>query len=221
MLWGLERGCKHKKTKASTISQPFNRFSDPVVLLDRISTETKTANLSQCENKFSFGETVRTLALKGNEGLRATEPHTCCACQKVFSYRKSLKFHLENVHCKPKKLFCDLCSKICFSRSAMSNHVKVHRKKMECNVCDYKTAHKFVLERHKLNHAAKVKCPICRKKVSYLLSHMIVHKPKKSCPICQKMFRENNFKRHVETHSRTYKCEHCMDIFENNQARRM
>lgn len=149
----------------------------------------------------SFVATAKILALKGNKGIRACDPHTCCLCQKVSYNRKALRDHLERVHCKSKKMFCDLCPKFYFTRRAIFAHMKVHNKKnFTCNICDYKTVFKSRLKTHKMTHSEKVECPTCKKPLSSLKLHMKnVHNHRKSC-------------------STTYNCKDGERSFENREA---
>lgn len=178
----------------------FFRFSDPIVLLHRIDNENlPISGLS--ENKSVI---VKILVRKGNEGLRCNAPHSCCCCQKIFINRYSLKDHLETIHCKTTKMFCDLCPKFYFTKSTMIQHmIHAHRKKrFACNACDYKAATNPLLKKHKLTHAAKVECLFCKKLVTSGKSHKTVHKAKEMCSICCRMFSKCSMKRHMKTHNR-------------------
>lgn len=113
-------------------------------------------------------------------------------------------------------MFCDLCLKVYSTRKNISKHMEnVHgSKRYSCNVCDFKTANKQVLERHKLIHGAKVECPICFKIVAVLKTHMISNKLKECCVVCQKIFSAGKLKRHMKTHDRPHKCRSCDEAFE-------
>lgn len=163
----------------------------------KVETETNLVKKKPPE-KFMYSAEVKSLARKGNEDLRKTDPHTCCFCQKVFSSRNHLKGHMETAHCKSTKMSCDLCSKLFYDRRTLERHTAfVHgEKKFTCNVCDFVTASKFSLKTHKLTHTAKVECPVCNKPVSSLKKHMRAHEPKESCPICQKPISKLSMKMH-------------------------
>lgn len=195
------------------------RFSDPTILLERYDFETLTPKSHQNEQTIGRAETAKSLAFKGNEWLRAKSPHTCCFCQKVFSHRFNLIQHLECVHIKTNKMFCDFCPKFFFAKFAILDHMKVHgSKNLTCNICDYKTFKNSLLESHKLMHAAKVECPICKKQVSSLKLHMKYHNPKQSCTVCRKLVHVFGLKQHMQIHSN--KCKECKKNFDNIEALR-
>lgn len=162
-------------------------------------------------------EKVSSLAEKGNEGKPWDTLHTCCLCRKTLATRGVLKDHLENVHFRSKKIFCDLCPKFYFTKSSISLHMTMHlKKKFACNVCDYKTARKGDLQQHQMVHAKKVECPVCKKSRFNLKAHMLVHKPKVSCSICQAMVLRGSLKKHLTTHeTKIRKCKICEDSFDS------
>lgn len=157
---------------------------------------------------------MKILALKGNDGLRACDPQTCCVCQKEFSDRRWLIDHLDEFHYKIRKLSCDLCSKRFYKKATMVQHIKSHRKKeFQCKVCGFEATRRAVFERHQLKH---VKCPVCKKLVPSLRDHMKTHKPKRMCLICRRNFTAVSFKEHMKTHDeKAFKCQKCEERFEN------
>lgn len=175
------------------------------------------------ENKPSRME---RLLMTGNDGQTWNQPHTCCLCQKIFSVRAALRVHLEKNHFKVKKLYCDLCPKIYFSKGCIARHMKAahERKKYVCKICKYRTATKSHFTRHNLLHTTKAKCPVCNEQVTSLKSHMEGHVPKESCPICRKMISQRTLLRHIETHKRvkimTQKCgvNKCKKRFDSTQG---
>lgn len=190
---------------------------EPLVV-DNLPFVTSNTKL---EENFDSNATAETLASKGNEGQRSRDPHTCCLCQKVISRRCELVEHLETVHFKATKIFCDLCPKFYFTKKSILWHMQIHmQKSFQCNVCDYKTPFKNFFYRHKFTHAEKVECPTCKKLVSSLKIHMDIHKPKKSCPICQKLIKKKCLEDHIKTHVTFYECDDCTRKFENKEALR-
>lgn len=162
------------------------------------------------------------LAKKGNHGLKATDRHSCCICQKFFSCIESLRKHLVTFHHNTKKISCDLCPKFYFTKPAIVSHMRVHGNFFfSCNICDYRTHSKGHFQRHKLTHSAKAECPICKKQVTVLNEHMKTHtQTKVSCPVCGKLFcKSSSMKHHIKCH-RLRKCEKCIKNFENREELR-
>lgn len=160
------------------------------------------------------GETLQDLVRKGNERLKKRDPHCCCFCGRIFASRQILRNHMETIHCKTKKMFCDHCPKEFHVKNIIVNHMRVHIKKtFSCNICDYKTAFKNNFELHKGRHAVKSTCLVCKKPVASLKTHMLTHKPKVPCPICQKLLAKYYMKEHVKSHvGRSIKCDNCDEV---------
>lgn len=195
----------------------YRMFSilEPFVLLKRCEARPATLNTSDSEE--NQRESVRSLALKGNTGRSATEAHTCCFCQKVLCDRNVLRIHLNSVHLRTKKMWCDHCPKFYFTKSAISSHVQWHcKKEFRCNICDYKAVAKRFLEIHIATHTKSVKCPICYKPVGSLTGHMRRHSSKVSCSICQRVVIQCNLKPHMMTHvTKIRRCDVCDEAFSN------
>lgn len=207
-------------------------FTDPIVLLKRLtgcsttrsskSTLTRSSKTNVPPKKVVYSETAYSLAKNGNAGLRWDDPHTCCRCQRVLVCRDALLVHLDSVHLKLKKKFCDLCPKVLFTKAQVRRYMRVHGKmRFECNVCEYKTVDGSHMKRHKQTHAAKVECPTCKKMVASLKTHMEMHAPKKACPICHKLMNKIRVPVHVKIHARRINCKHCNEAFENRNDLRL
>lgn len=184
--------------------------------MDHLKKKRSRKSASAVKNR---SDSVQCLAIKGNEGVKPFHPHTCCFCQKVLSCRGALRMHLETVHCRAKKFFCDLCPKFYFTKPVLVYHMKSHRQRtLQCNICDYKTSFKNRFEDHKLIHS-KVKCPICSKQVASLSYHIRSHKPKVSCPNCQKMISTHCLKKHIRRRhsSKLQTCDKCVETFEDKE----
>lgn len=176
-----------------------------------------TPTSSKTGNEFYKNLSLKALISKGNEQLRPRDPHTCFICKKVFANRYNLENHIRNVHHVSKKMFCDLCPEIFFSKGLLYRHMQeVHcNKRFACNVCDYKSVNKTFYQNHMALHNAKQECPICKKFVPSLANHKRVHEPKKCCSVCQKMVRRRYMKEHMNIHEqRRYKCKSCGNDFE-------
>lgn len=162
-----------------------------------------------------------SLAKKGNEGLQARDPHTCCFCKKVCTGRPGLVTHLEGSHLRTTEMFCDLCPKVYYTKSTMTCHVKTHRAKVfACDICDYRAAKEFLLRIHKGIHNEAEECPHCKKQVNDLKRHLDLHKAKVKCPDCPKFILKLFMRQHKETHHAPKTCSVCSKTLENKEALR-
>lgn len=196
----------------------FFSFSDPIVLLKQLTVKSTDSPSKPCQEQLHY-EKLAALARKGNELASSQDPHTCCFCQRVFSKRSVVKKHLDFVHCRPNKIFCDLCPKFFYTKNAISKHMKGHSsKRFACSKCDYKSDFKNLFNQHMNTHAPKVACLICNKPVSAMADHMKSHKPKVSCTVCQKLVHQVSIERHMKIHSvHPRKCKICEDILDNEE----
>lgn len=91
---------------------------------------------------------AEALAMKGNEGVKCEDPHTCCICQKVFKFRAALEIHLDTIHLKTEKFCCDHCPKFFFAKFSIIDHIRdVHSKEFNGEICNAQFAS---LQNHKL-----------------------------------------------------------------------
>ena len=151
---------------------------------------------------------------KGRPTIGSTDgPCICDLCGKLFRNLQSIRNHMRHQHLKiPAPCFpCELCSKVCNTRTRLVEHVnQVHLniKTYSCDVCDYKTAQVKCLKWHKKNHAPKTECPICSKLVSNLKRHSRCHNKaytsnnakhyeKVPCNVCGKVMMKHHLKRHL------------------------
>lgn len=106
---------------------------------------------------------VCAMALKGNEGLRSSEPHTCCFCQKVMRSREILRNHLNIIHLQMNKWYCDHCPKFYFMKSTLVDHMQaVHSKeKFTCKICNQQ----YTSLKHHTQEHRRVQCVICGRMV--------------------------------------------------------
>lgn len=159
------------------------------MLVDRPAAETSA--FQALRSKKQTNNTVKAVTRRGNGGLLATDPHTCCLCNRVLSNRNHLKEHLERFHRRSTKFSCDLCPKFYF----VKNELKIHMKRV-----------------HKTKHVKKTECSICGKLVMNIRLHLHVHEEKEQCAICQKMIQKRIMKNHMRIHV-VKKCKSCDETF--------
>lgn len=195
----------------------FCRFSDPVVLIEKLPALTSsTTNLKEFYEKQKDGVRASELAKIGNKNIHYNNPHTCYVCKNVFATRRVLTQHLQKIHRKAPTMFCDQCPKKYTSKASLTFHMVIHckSKNFTCHVCGFKTYFRQYLLRHMVKHNTKVKCEICSKEVADLREHMRTHRPKQECPICHKIVSCHHLNRHIGTHKGgLLKCKDCGEKF--------
>lgn len=91
------------------------------------------------------------------------------ACQICGIRVRSLKCHIEKVHEKVKRFFCDTCDYGAYLKSQITKHVRTTHMTpgIACDWCDFKTTSNYSLEKHlDTQHAGKrmaVPCTQCSK----------------------------------------------------------
>lgn len=183
-----------------------------------------SAHKNDESGKYKKYDPLLKLIKKGNEGVKFSDPHTCCLCQKVLAKRRYLKTHLKGVHKKGQLMFCDLCPKVYNDKVLFLNHMKVHRKiYFACELCDFETVYKCDLKAHQRTHGPKMKCKICGKETTSR-KHMKFHLPREKCPVCKKLVGKAYFKDHLKRHEKNkidLKCKKCGETFETYEKLRM
>lgn len=187
-----ERKCKRIIEKIRHFWAFIYRFTDPVVLLERSNIAPSQQSLNDNKN---YSDLAKTLAKKGNEGLRPGVPQTCCLCNKKSSNRNNLLRHLETVHCRTNKFVCDFCPKVFFSRNGIYSHMKIHctggTQAKDLHTCCF--CHKNLSSRNALRrHLKTVECS----KTSFF------------CDLCPKVcVWKGGISIHMKTHRTKYKIE--------------
>lgn len=171
-------------------------------------------NFDHNDLKSGHSKAVEALVRKGNEKAGSRDPHTCWFCKKVFSFRCTLKLHIEASHYQQKKFICDLCPKFYHHRVGITAHmIDVHCKKwFSCDLCNFKTSVERLFESHKAKHDDKGECPICHERVRSIKYHMKTHTTREKCSICHKMV----FKHYMTKHTKQVhheECAICHEVF--------
>jgi len=177
-------------------------------VMQRIHTDEKLHQCSQCEKSYSSKNTLNT-HLKKHTG----EIHQCKDCNKSFSQRSSLTRHLK-IHSGEKPHQCNQCDTAFFRKSSLLNHLRKHtgEKPYHCSECDFSFQGKDHLTRHLKNHAI-VK--------SYFKSHLTKRNREKpySCSQCDISFsRKYHLTRHLQTHTgeKQFQCKYCEKAYSRN-----
>lgn len=186
-------------------------------LKQHLQSSQAEGSWDHCKWKSERSEKVDALVKKGNELVGSRDPHTCCFCKKLFSFRCSLKLHIEAVHYQEDEFSCDLCPRTFFNKPSIVQHLLgIHSKKwIYCNFCDYKTIVARHFEGHIKKHASK--CPVCNEQVASLKKHMSLHRAKVPCSICRKNVLNSAMKAHITTQHGKFGCKICDEVFENQK----
>ncbi|XP_070502592.1 zinc finger protein 888-like [Chironomus tepperi] len=86
-----------------------------------------------------------------------TKQVICPTCGKVQSSKNRLREHIQSVHEKVQKYFCDMCSFSGLLKSRLRAHVRTHiqkenRRNHPCHICDFVSVCPKYLKRHILDH---------------------------------------------------------------------
>lgn len=154
----------------------------------------------------------------------------CFICNKNFSNRSSIRYHLNQVHAKIKEFQCEICKASFGAKTVLANHITgVHldKKNFKCRKCEkcFKTnANLYVhMKSHDTDYCFV--CDICDKAYKFhhhlKQHHISIHsKENLECELCDKIFPSNfNLFLHMKTHrvDKQYTCEKCQQVF--NQKR--
>lgn len=148
--------------------------------------------------------------------------YTCDFCQKTFTSKCRLSFHIKNIHNQDKNLktVCDVCNQRFSSVENYKRHFKTRHvgvKDKRCDSCSSSFAYKSDLKAHKLQHHCaevdKIKCTKCAKGFGYKssLKRIISTCGKKdkdiTCNICGKTCVSKNY---LYQHN---KAKHCPEVY--------
>ncbi|XP_066254732.1 zinc finger protein OZF-like isoform X42 [Euwallacea similis] len=154
----------------------------------------------------------------------------CQFCGKGFFSNSSLRLHVNSRHTGKSRFVCDICSRSCYDKTALKNHMEKHepgyklRSKVKCPQCEQEFLDKKYLKIHlskKHGTDSKFICDLCGKELyskSGLKDHMNIHqglKPHK-CELCGEGFANSTTLRlHCRRHTgeRPYKCTMCDKAF--------
>ncbi|RVE43137.1 hypothetical protein evm_012216 [Chilo suppressalis] len=174
-------------------------------------------------------KTFKNKTLLYHHKLRHAKNFECHVCPRKFSYKYSLKEHM-NSHTKTQVYICDLCSKEFLYKSTLKNHLKLHdgtRRKCVCHLCGHTFNDTTNMAIHIRTVHEKLKpyrCDLCEHSYGSK-KHLVVHIRKHlgykpyNCGNCGLSF-YTGFDRNIHNcgskdvkTTRTYKCKVCSQIF--------
>ena len=104
-----------------------------------------------------------------NGKKKIEEPQTCTDCGKVLSSIRSLRGHIQNVHCTDKSNVCNHCGKGFATSSLLKCHIKELHSRITCEHCGKSVLNGSFLKKHLVfDHGIKEGffiCDICPKTV--------------------------------------------------------
>ena len=156
--------------------------------------------------------------------------HSCDICEKPFSNKSDLKFHLQ-IHNDFRKTFpCDKCNVIVLSKIGLKIHLKIHEEEREtysCDICGAQLSTKSGLLRHRKTHdkfRKMYQCKYCGKEFTasegrnkHEIDIHIQAGMKHRCDVCDKYYSsEDSLKKHKKNHCKDRKmftCDICQKEF--------
>ena len=147
-----------------------------------------------CRKLFESGEE------KENHICSQPEPFQCDECEKNYTTKGALKFHIETTH-RGLRFNCHLCPDVLSNKQALERHIRnvhvVSVRNFKCEICGSSFKDKEYLTRHEKLHTDTQKsdpCPECGK---VLTNH-------RALTIHIKRVHERNFKHTCEDCGKTF-----------------
>ncbi|KAI8431565.1 hypothetical protein MSG28_016055 [Choristoneura fumiferana] len=176
-------------------------FDDKVAFDGHIQTEHNTQLKVNIEKK---DVPIKVTRVKRAEVL--TEKPQCTECGKVFSSRKTYRYHLNVLHKGQNRYPCPRCGKVYQWKSNLGRHLRTHKARddgeLYCELCDKRFAsvatyrqHLRVSRRHVSESEFSFVCNECGKKFvnkTRLRDHVDwehLKKIKFKCQLCNKPFK--------------------------------
>ncbi|XP_029707608.2 zinc finger protein 569 isoform X2 [Aedes albopictus] len=99
-------------------------------------------------------------------------PEKCPHCDRRYTTKNNVKLHIQMYHTgdnEPNPSPCDTCGKVCSSKLALKNHMRLHTSGSACEMCGKVFLERSKLQRHiqtKHEKLKKFECNICQKKLA-------------------------------------------------------
>ena len=196
-------------------------------------THKKAENCCDICGKMYKG--VRTLAehKKSHEKDYVKPEFPCEFCQKIFSTKYVLAYHIKSEHLGIKKTYlCPTCGKSFSQKNSYLQHANVHMgiRPYQCDTCGRSFSYEKSLKEHKYMHDddKQFECHVCHKKFrqsSGVAIHMKIHKERKDyvCSACGKGFSQKQaLIRHERIHvgEKPFACALCHRTFTDSSILR-
>lgn len=161
-------------------------------------TKIKQFKCFVCSKKFYF-EYERKRHLITHTFLQARKRIQCDLCERTFSTKPGLKFHLKRNHSSYEKVSCVFCTKTYSTKNNLLFHIRSHigEKTEVCEICSKEFCSKTEKNLHVRIHLGEKphRCNVCAKpftSTSNLRQHKLIHLAKVSMPysciFCGKRF---------------------------------
>ena len=207
-----------------------------------IHGEDKIKKCDVCEQDFSAKYLKVHFATEheGHQKIRRKVPSKeviCKVCEKSFSNKKVVAFHIKTQHSNQCQLFkCNSCEKEFKTKGAMDRHVNsVHEKKLvfKCNVCNKMFSRNDQLTMHtlRMHNENDFECDFCEKSFAsegLLKTHVVrSHAEPKSqppieCELCKKIFTiKSRFQKHlklIHNEVMVFRCGLCQKSYNNRKS---
>jgi len=141
----------------------------------------------------------------------------CNNCNKSFSTKQRLNYHLENKVCLKRNNSCNNCNKIFSNKQKLNYHLenKVCLNIYICNNCNKKFTNEKIYANHTINNICLLECKYCYEKFK-CKQNLIMHINNE---VCSEHIHWYNSKRYVADKQKynlfTVFCYNCGDYLEN------
>ena len=237
-LTAREKPLIHTKEKANTgiarCEHCLKYFSNRKTLASHKKThhaEGKRYKCGRCYESFTQTSDLEKhlhTCTHAQESTHASDLK-CDFCQKYFSKKQHLKFHMNSHHrANGKQYNCEHCLKGFTEESELISHkMETHNSFTlhQCKCCEKYFGKKDILMDHMVTHHADVEkpyqCEYCAKcfvEEVKLTTHKKLHEAYSllQCEFCKKSFTtKRKFEAHMKTHAKVdlYQCEFCKKSF--------
>lgn len=190
--------------------QPFPLRA--ILLQHLISCRTITGNTEP---------TAPTIVRKKNKKAKTTKVQ-CNLCERSFTHRNSLQYHLNSHHTRVRPHQCETCGKSFFASSALKIHRRLHsgEKPYRCEECGKNFRQWGDLKYHTTSlHSTEkqFQCEYCGKEFARkysLVVHRRIHTGERNykCEFCGKCFRASSYlqnHRRIHTGEKPHECDIC------------